>query len=268
MLLITDEVARRLEMAEAIDAAGCAEALCKVNCNGGATAKAISGGVAVYCGSDSPLTHALGIGMHGPVTVDDMEELEDFFHERDAPIIVDLCPYAHPTLRELLSSRGYRILEFVNVMARALPPDEPLPPLPSLVSVRRAEPPEREVFINTVIGGFFGRDRLNEQEIELGSTLFHMPCSSVFLAYLDEQPVGGGGMSVRNRVASLFSDATHERFRGRGVQSAVIRARVEGAIEAGCDLIAACTVPGSGSQRNYEKLGFQVAYTKLTMGLE
>ena len=268
MLLITNDVARRLEMAEAIDAAGCAEAMCAINCNGGATAKAIGGGVAVYCGSDSPLTHALGIGMHGPVTADDMDELEEFFHERDASVIVDLCPYAHSTLRELMSSRGYRILEFLNVMARTLTPDEQLPPLPGLVAVRRAEPPEREVFIKTVIGGFFGRDHLNEQEMELGATLFHMPCSSVFLAFVGEQPVGGGGMSVRNRVASLFSDATHPRFRGRGVQSAVIRARVEKASEAGCDLIAACTMPGSESQRNYEKLGFQVAYTKLTMGLE
>jgi GNAT superfamily N-acetyltransferase len=268
MLLITNDLARRLEMAEAIDAAGCAEAMCLINSERGSAAKGIGGGVAVYCGSESPLTHSLGIGMHGPVTVEDIEELEEFFHERDAPVVVDLCPHAHPTLRDLLSTRGYRILEFVNVMARSLSADERLPNIPAEVQVRLAEPDEVDIFVTTVIGGFFGRDHLNEQEMELGATLFHMPCSSAFLAFLDGRAVGGGGMSIRNKVASLFSDATHASFRGRGVQSAVIHARLETAIQAGCDLIAAATTPGTESQRNYEKLGFQVAYTKVTMGLE
>jgi hypothetical protein len=30
----------------------------------------------------------------------------------------------------------------------------------------------------------------------------------------------------------------------------------------GCDLAGASVAPGSVSQRNYERLGFQVAYTK------
>ena len=33
----------------------------------------------------------------------------------------------------------------------------------------------------------------------------------------------------------------------------------------GCDLATASTLPGSGSQRNYERTGFQVGYTKVTM---
>ena len=37
------------------------------------------------------------------------------------------------------------------------------------------------------------------------------------------------------------------------------------AIAQGCDLVTASTLPGSGSQRNYERLGFVVAYTKVTL---
>jgi hypothetical protein len=268
MLTITNDLAQRLETAEAIDAAGCAEAHCHVYGGSDAAVKAIGGGVAVYCGTESPLTHSVGLGMHGPVTDEDMSELEAFFLERNAPVIVDLCPHADPTLREVLSNRGYRILEFINVMARSLSPDEPLPPPTPSVLVRTVEPEENGLYITTVIGGFFGRERLNEQEMDLGVTLFHMPCSQAFLAFLDGEAVGGGGMSVRNKVASLFGDSTRPPFRGRGVHPAVIRERIAAAQQAGCDLMVAGTIPGSNSQRNYEKLGFQVAYTKATMGLE
>jgi GNAT superfamily N-acetyltransferase len=273
MLLITNAIAQRLEMAEAVDAAGCAEAQCRIDASSNAASKAIAGGVAVYCGGESPLTHSVGIGMHGPVTTDDLDELEAFFQQRGSPVVVDLCPHADTSLAALVSSRGYRIAEFINVMVRLLSPDQLLPdaPLPEpspVVIVRKAEPDEDELFVKTVIGGFFSRDRLTEQEIRLGATLFHMPCSSGYLAYIDGQAVGGGGMSVRNRVASLFGDATHPGFRGRGVHSNLIRARINAAQHAGCDLISAGTAPGAASQRNYEKLGFRVAYTKLTMVLE
>jgi hypothetical protein len=37
------------------------------------------------------------------------------------------------------------------------------------------------------------------------------------------------------------------------------------AARAGCDLATADTEPGSASQRNYEKCGFRLAYTKVTL---
>ena len=264
MLFITNNLARRLETAEAIDAAGCAEAQCRVEPACDATVKAVAGGVAVYCGAESPLTHSLGLGMHGPVTADELDELEAFFRDRGAHVTVDLCPHSDPSLRDLLSDRGYRVLEFINVMVRSISSDDQISAV-SNVEVRRAEDDQDEVYVKTVIGGFFGREDLTEQEIRLGTTLFHMPCTSGYLAWVDGEAVGGGGISIRNKVGSLFGDATRPAFRCQGVHSAIIRARMVAAQQAGCDLIAAGTAPGSSSQRNYERLGFQVAYTKLTM---
>ena len=37
------------------------------------------------------------------------------------------------------------------------------------------------------------------------------------------------------------------------------------ALAQGCDLATASTLPGSGSQRNYERLGFEVVYTRVTL---
>ena len=262
-MLITDTLARRLEMAEAVDAAGCAEAQCRTETNCGSAVKPVGGGVAVYCGVSSPLTHAVGLGMHGPVSAEDLDDVEAFFEDRRAQVVLDVCPHAHESLRELLASRSYRVTEFINVMVRELPAPQQVQT--AGVEVLGAGETDDQLYVRTVIGGFFGRTNLSEEEVRLGTTLFHMPCTLGYLASIDGQTAGGGGMSVRNRVASFFGDATLPEFRGRGVHMALIAQRLNAASEQGCDIAAAGAAPGSTSQRNYHRLGFEVGYTKLTM---
>ncbi len=70
-------------------------------------------------------------------------------------------------------------------------------------------------------------------------------------------------MAVREALASFFGDGTVPEFRRCGLHASLIRARLNAALAQGCDLATASTLPGSVSQRNYERLGFQVVYTKL-----
>jgi hypothetical protein len=72
-------------------------------------------------------------------------------------------------------------------------------------------------------------------------------------------------MSVRDGLATLFADGTIAAFRRVGLHRELITARLNEAIAQGCDLATASTLPGSGSQRNYERLGFEVVYTKITL---
>jgi hypothetical protein len=51
-------------------------------------------------------------------------------------------------------------------------------------------------------------------------------------------------------------------MRRRGLQSALIRARMRYAAEHGCDLAMLVAEPGSHSQRNAERRGFRIAYTR------
>jgi hypothetical protein len=46
------------------------------------------------------------------------------------------------------------------------------------------------------------------------------------------------------------------------VQKALLLVRLAVAAENGCDLAMVATQPGSGSQRNVERLGFRVVYTR------
>lgn len=65
--------------------------------------------------------------------------------------------------------------------------------------------------------------------------------------------------------ASLLKASTRLTFRGRGVQTALLHHRLALAAAAGCDLATVQTQPGSASQRNVERQGFRLAYTKATL---
>jgi GNAT superfamily N-acetyltransferase len=56
-------------------------------------------------------------------------------------------------------------------------------------------------------------------------------------------------------------------FRRRGVQSALLAARLAWAVEQGCDLAVSFARPGSISHRNIERNGFRVAYTRTKLVL-
>jgi GNAT superfamily N-acetyltransferase len=70
---------------------------------------------------------------------------------------------------------------------------------------------------------------------------------------------------MRDGVATLFSTSTHPNYRRRGVQAALIRTRLAHAAQAGCDIAIVTTSPGSDSQRNVQRYGFDVSYTRVTM---
>jgi predicted GNAT family acetyltransferase len=63
----------------------------------------------------------------------------------------------------------------------------------------------------------------------------------------------------------LCGAGTLADYRGRGLQTALLRARMQAAVEAGCDFAVVVTQGGTTSQRNAERLGFRVAYSKATV---
>lgn len=56
--------------------------------------------------------------------------------------------------------------------------------------------------------------------------------------------------------------ATLPEHRRRGVQGALLGARLEAAARAGCDVAVVTTQPGSKSQENVQKRGFELLYTR------
>jgi GNAT superfamily N-acetyltransferase len=87
------------------------------------------------------------------------------------------------------------------------------------------------------------------------------PCC-FFLAFVDGEAAGGGVVSAYKGVGGLFGASTLPTLRRRGVQAALLNARLAWARDQSCDLVASIAQPGSASHRNIERSGFRVAYTR------
>jgi hypothetical protein len=245
-------LARRIEAAEAAVARECSGPAVEIF--------EVAGGSAIFAGPESPLTQAIGIGMDGPVSEADLGALEAFFRQRGAPVKIELSPLADQSFIHVLGARGYRITEFSNVMFRWLEGFVPS----EVPRVSRVTAPDEERWSLAVGQGFFEQDQLSEDEMNIGRAILGMPGACCYLASDGGQPAGGAAMSTRNGLACLFADSTIKEFRGRGLHRELIAARLADALALNCDAVTASTAPGSISQRNYERLGFHVAYSRVS----
>jgi GNAT superfamily N-acetyltransferase len=132
--------------------------------------------------------------------------------------------------------------------------------------VRRATPGERDLWAHTVGRGFFERTELTGDEMDVGRWVFAMPGAICFLASADGgTPAGGAALSMREGLAMMFADGVAHPYRRQRLHKELIEARLNEALAQGCDVAAAATAPASASQRNFERLGFQVVYTRVTL---
>lgn len=264
-LILNLPLARRIELAEAQAAVDAAEALRRSRPESGAAVEGVAGGFAVYCGPDSPLTQAVGLGLSGPVCDEDFERLEDFYRKRREPVRVETCPLADPTLIGHFGTHAYRVTEFTNVMARRMEGDETerWPGPPPGVSIEKAAPAQMDLWALTVAQGFAETHAVTQELLEVMKVFGQGPNAECYLARVDGQVAGGGALALRNGAAGLFGASTLPAFRGRGVQTALLHARLNRAAEAGADLAMCLAQPGSTSQRNVVRQGFQVLYTRV-----
>lgn len=223
----------------------------------------IAGGMMFHAGKESPLNQAVGMGLHGPVSSAEFDEFESFYRERNTPAQIVVAPFVDSSLMQLIGERGYRITEFNSVLVCRLS-EVKLRSMPSDVTVERVTAETARCWAEVLVAGFaeFGT---------FPTSLFEpyglLPHGINYLAYVDGEPAGGaaGAIYSDHKLAAIFGAATLPRFRRRGVQTALTQTRLLAAREAGCEIALVCTQPGSGSQRNAERKGFRVAYTKVVM---
>jgi len=107
---------------------------------------------------------------------------------------------------------------------------------------------------------------------EMLAPMFGFPGALTFVA---EAEVGeadaklvatGAGLIIPgHRIVALFGAGTLEPYRRRGLQTAILRRRLEVAAQAGCEYAVIVTQGGTTSMRNAERLGFTLAYSKATL---
>jgi len=258
-LVMDRELSRRIERAEGGLGTSFIPVQQRVDPALGAEWRDFAGTYALYVGADSPMTQTFGLGMFAPVTAELLAEIEAFFAERGAPTMHEVSPHAGVDALALLVSRGYRPIELSSVVVLPLV-DRELPP--SSLRVRIMEPADRAAWVDTSVAGWSDQPGLAGIIRQLADVASQNTEMVHFLAERDGEPVGSSSLGIQGDIALFAGASTVASARGLGAQSLMLAARVTEARKRGCTLGLMAAEPGSTSQRNAERRGFRIAYTR------
>jgi ribosomal protein S18 acetylase RimI-like enzyme len=223
----------------------------------------VAGGVACFAEVGSPYNKVAGLGFDG---LPDFEPVERAFAERGTPVQVEVAHLADPALSQLLIDRGYRLEGFENVLGRGLDavpervagieirPDDDLDAWLDVVVEATAVPdvqgvPSHEEFPREMVESALRDYFAGDEGVRYG-------------AWLDGVLAGGASLRLDDAIAQMTGAATTPAHRRRGVQSALLAARLADAAAAGCEVAVVTTPPASKSHENAQRQGFELLYTR------
>lgn len=240
----------------------------------------IGGGSAVFAGEGQPINKLAGLGFAAGVDEASLTALEQAFDARSADIRVELATLADPAVGTLLTRRGYELIGYENVLGLPLNGD-------GIADLARAQEADSErgvvvsptddprTWIETVADGFGHPDQFDgppptesfdrQTLVDIFTASAGTPGMALYLARRDDVIAGGGAIRIAHRLAQLAGAATLPAHRRRGVQSALLRARLVDAARQGCDLAIVTTEPASKSQENVQRAGFALLYARAVL---
>jgi hypothetical protein len=216
----------------------------------GATSIAVGGGVAAFTGLGSPLTTVKGTGPR--LAPSDLDRIEAFFRRTGSPeVTIESAPWLLEESRRLLAERGYREgapESVVTTLASGSPAG----------SARRAEVAALTEWPELMRRSYELPDDPTITALVAASA--HLPTAHLYGVREGVRWIGCAHAVTYDDVVIFGNDGTDPAERGQGVQTALITARMA-ALPAGT-LVMAEVAPGSGSERNYLRCGFQIAYQR------
>ena len=253
-------LARRLELTEGRGNAAFVDAQARVDPNSGAIWKTMGGTSAMFAGVGSPITQTFGLGMHEPLRDVDLESIERFFTSRGSPVFHEVCPLAGVEVLATLNQRGYRPVELSSVMFReiavAAGPTRAVSPF----TVKQVAQDDGAFYAKVSSRGWSEQPELMPY-IE-GFAKLSVACATCFIAELDGKAMATAALFMHEGTALLAGASTVPEGRRQGAQNALLDARLHTAAANGCNLAMMVAAPGSASQRNAERQGFRIAYTR------
>ena len=265
-------LAGRIERAEVQLIAQCSEAARRRTGTAGFVIP-IAGGVACFAGEGSPYNKVAGLGFGGVPDSAALDEIEKAFAGCGSPVQIELAHLADPAIGALLARRGYRLESFENVLGRALT-GEPERVMPPGVEVRPSGEEEFETWLDVVAEGSIHPDPQGvpwheefprEMIIDVERDMAAADVTVRYAGLRDGILAGGATMRIAEGVAQLTGAATAPAHRRRGVHTALLSARLADASAAGCDVAVIITQPGSKSQQNAQRQGFDLLYTRAVL---
>jgi GNAT superfamily N-acetyltransferase len=256
-------LAARLEAAHAWAVSNYVRSLQERRRELGADAIPVAGGQAFYAGP-SPFSFAVNVGIGRVVTSEEVDRVEAFYFKRGAPAKIDVTPATHSSIAAILRDRGYRMEGHTSVLMLEVGNEDFRHAAPEVI-LRWATDADCDQWVDTVAQTFFVTDPGEERRRNI-ACVFHAPHALNVIAKVNDRLAGvagcmiphGGGMAV------LYASCTLPEFRRMGIHREMLRLRIAAARGAGCDSILATALPGSDSERNLERWGFEACYVKTT----
>lgn len=262
MIYSDKSLSQKLERTEARANADFVETRAKLEPKSGAEWINVAGTYAMFDGPESPCTQTFGLGLFDDVTGDHLDQLEMFFMARGAPVFHEVSPLTDPSLMQTLNERGYRPIELTSVMFRELELGVP-PPGETEINTRIVTEDEADLWARTSAAGW-STEMEGLADFMLGFGRISARCQGAypFLAELDGNAISTGMLFIYDHVCVLAGASTVAEARNQGAQNALLSARLKFAVERECKLAIMGAAPGSQSQKNAQKNGFNIAYTR------
>ncbi|MCC6165486.1 MAG: GNAT family N-acetyltransferase [Acidobacteria bacterium] len=260
--LVDHALAIRLERAEG--AIGCrfVEARAALVPDLGACWQDIDGAWAIFDGVGSPLTQSFGLGLDVAVRNDTLMAIEAFFAARGVQAEHEVSPLALGDALGVLTAAGYEPFELTSVLYRpvaggvAAPGDD-------APATRAVDADEADAWAEVAADGWSDTPEVVPFVRAVGGVYVRMRSATCYVAEHHGEAAATGVLAIHDGVAVLAGASTRPAFRRRGAQLALLSARLDEASSQGCDLAMMSARPGSASQRNAERHGFRIAYTRI-----
>lgn len=259
------ELAGQLERTEARANADFVDTRARLDPASGAEWIDVGGAYAMFDGVESPLTQTFGLGMFEDATSEHLDQIEAFYQERRARLSHEISPLADQSILALLGERGYRPIELTSVMYQELGDARPkLPPLNPNITARVIDADEADLWAEVASKGWATEHpTLGEFMLAFGKIAARTSGGHPLLAELEGKPIASGGFAIYDDVCILSGATTIPDARRQGAQNALLSARLDFAEGHRCRLAMMCALPGSQSQKNAQKNGFNIAYTRI-----
>lgn len=227
------------------------------------------------------LNNVVNLGMNGPVERSDVEALTHAYIGRGIEPRIELCPYAHPSAARHCGALGFVLNPsgegegtpgaFETVLYRVLTRDRVAPPAPLScdAQIEVVDPRDEECvreYTEVALSGFFppGVSPTDNDRKTVFRAVRH-PRTVSMVAMLNGRIIAAGAIEIAGDVCALFGATVVPEFRRRGVQQALIAARLNLAIKRSAKVATIGSRPGIPTERNVMRMGFSVAYTKVIL---
>jgi hypothetical protein len=270
-------LAGRIERAEAQVIAEASRAVRRRRADAADFVIPVAGGVACFAEEGSPLNKVAGLGFGGVPGPAALDEIERAYAACGAPVQVELAHLADPEIGAVLTGRGYRLVSFENVLGFDLgldPGDQPGRATPPGIEVWVSGEDELGAWLDVVVEGFLhpdtpgtpGPEELPREILKsVERDLATAAGVTRYIALRDGVPAGGAFFRDAAGLAQFAGASTLPAHRRRGVQTALLSARLADAAAADCDLAVITTAPGSVSQQNAQRCGFDLLYARAVL---